>query len=90
MNMVFNFLSEAEIREMRVGAKPIEDIMAESKTLVNSPRASSLLVDVDYINKSLLYYMAYTSYDEDGYEYPYNLFDLAQDPSIIQKIKEAT
>ena len=90
MNMVFKFPSEAEIREMRIGAKPMEDIIAESKTLVKVPRANSLLVDVDYINKSLLYYLAYTSCDEDGYEYPYNLFDLAQDPSIIQKIMEAT
>jgi hypothetical protein len=84
--MVFKFSSEAEIREMRIGAKPIEDIIAESKTLVKIPKTSSLLVDVDYINKSLLYDLAYTSYDNDGYEYPYNLFDLAQDPSIIDKI----
>lgn len=28
-------------------------------------------------------YIAYTSWDEDGFEYPYNLFELARDPSII-------
>ena len=89
MSMVFKFASERDIKEMCIDGKPIEDIIAESKTLVKAPRASSLLVDVDYINKSLLYYLAYTSCDEDGYEYPYNLFDLAQDPSIIQKIMEA-
>ena len=41
-----------------------------------------------YINKELLYRMAYGCHDENGLEYPYNLFDLAQDPLIIQKIME--
>ena len=39
-----------------------------------------------YINKELLYRMAYGCYDEDGLEYPYNIFDLARGPSIIDKI----
>ena len=86
MSMVFNFLSEAEIREMRVGITPMEDIIAESKTVVKIPRTRTFSGELTYVNKELLYYMAYTSCDEDGYEYPYNLFDLAQDPSIIDKI----
>lgn len=39
-----------------------------------------------YINKELLYRMAYGCHDEDGLEYPYSIFDLARDPSIIDKI----
>jgi hypothetical protein len=30
--------------------------------------------------------MAYGCHDEDGLEYPYNIFDIARDPSIIDKI----
>ena len=56
----------------------------------SSGRSMTLECTMKYVNKPLLYYLAYTSCDEDGYEYPYNLFDLAQDPSIIQKIMEAT
>ena len=86
MNMVFKFPSEIEIKEMRVGITPMEDIIAESKTVVKFPRTRIFSGELTYVNKELLYYMAYTSCDEDGYEYPYNLFDLAQDPSIIDKI----
>lgn len=39
-----------------------------------------------YINNELLYRMAYGCHDEDGFEYPYSIFDLARDPSIIDKI----
>jgi hypothetical protein len=31
-----------------------------------------------YINKELLYRLAYTIYDPDGYEYDYTIFDLAK------------
>ena len=31
-----------------------------------------------YINVPLLMYMAYSSWDDDGLEYPYNLFELAK------------
>lgn len=86
MSMVFKFPSEKEIEEMRVGITPIEDIIAKSRTINKIPRAITFSGELTYVNKELLYYMAYTSYDEDGYEYPYNLFDLAQDPSIIDKI----
>lgn len=55
----------------------------------SSGRSMTLECTMEYINKPLLYHLAYTSYN-NGYEYPYNLFDLAQDPSIIQKIMEAT
>lgn len=53
-------------------------------------KSANLSVDIDYINKGLLYRLVYARIDSDGYEYMYDLFDLAQDPSIIQKIMEAT
>ena len=53
---------------------------------IKSNHSISFMADCTYVNKSLLYYLAYTSYDNDGYEYPYNLFDFAKDPSIIDKI----
>ena len=56
----------------------------------SSGRSMILECTMDYVNKPLLYYLAYASCDDEGYEYPYNLFDLAQDPSIVQKIMEAT
>ena len=56
----------------------------------SSGRSMTLECTMKYVNKPLLYYLAYTSSDSSGYEYPYNLFNLAQDPSIIQKIMEAT
>ena len=31
-----------------------------------------------YINKELLYRLAYTIFDPDGYEYDYTIFDLAK------------
>ena len=52
----------------------------------SSGRSMTLECTMEYVNKPLIYYLAYTSCDEDGYEYPYNLFYLAQDPSIIDKI----
>ena len=52
----------------------------------SSGRSMTFECTIDYINKPMLYHLAYTSYDDNGYEYPYNLFDLAKDPSIIDKI----
>ena len=40
----------------------------------------------NYTNVRLLMYLAYTSWDDDGLEYPYNLFELARNPSIIDKL----
>ena len=57
------------------------------KLLFSSNCSVTLEGTIDYINKPLLYYLAYTSYDNEGYEHPYNLFDLAIDPSIIDKIE---
>lgn len=49
-------------------------------------KSATLSVDIDYINKDLLYRLVYARIDSDGYEYMYDLFDLADDPSIIDKI----
>lgn len=56
------------------------------KILVRNNYNTTFTLDCTYVNKPLLYRLAYTSYDKDGCEYPYNLFDLARDPSIIDKI----
>lgn len=39
------------------------------------------------INKEILFKMTYGIYDPYGYEYNYTIFDLARDPSIIDKIE---
>ena len=52
----------------------------------SSGRSMTLECTLGYVNNPLLYHLAYTSYDSDGYEYPYNLFDLAINPSIIDKL----
>ena len=56
------------------------------KILLRNNYNTTFTAECTYVNKPLLYHLAYTSYDKDGYEYPYNLFDLARDPSIIDKI----
>lgn len=56
------------------------------KILIRNNYSATFTADCTYVNKPLLYHLAYTSYDEDGYEYPYNLFDFARDPSIIDKV----
>ena len=42
---------------------------------------------INYINIPQLYYLAYSSWDEDGLEYPYNLFEFVRNPLIIDKLK---
>ena len=49
----------------------------------NKEREISIQSTINYVNIPLLMYIAYTSWDEDGFKYPYNLFELARDPSII-------
>ena len=43
MNMVFKPISEIEIKEMRIGITPMEDIIAEPKTIVKIPRTRTFL-----------------------------------------------
>ena len=56
------------------------------KIVIRNNYNATFTADLTYVNKPLLYHLAYTSCDRDGYEYPYNLFDLARDSSIIDKI----
>ena len=49
----------------------------------NKGKEISIQATTNYINIPLLMYIAYTSWDKDGFEYPYNLFELARNPSII-------
>ena len=52
-------------------------------------KSATLSVDINYINEGLLYRLIYARIDSDGYEHMYDLFDLADDTSIIDKIMEA-
>ena len=82
MSMVFKFPSE--IKEIRIETTQTENIITQPKIVVKIPTTRTFSGELSYINEELLYYIAYTSYDEDGYEYPYNLFELVRNPSIIE------
>ena len=86
MNMVFKFASEQDIKEMSIDGKPIEDVIVESKVVARTPKTITFSGELTYVNNELLYRMAYGCHDDDGNEYYYNLFDLARDPSIIDKL----
>ena len=86
MSMVFKFASEQDIKEMSIDGKPIEDVIVESKVVARTPKTITFSGELTYVNNELLYRMAYGCHDEDGNEYYYNLFDLARDPSIIDKL----
>ena len=49
----------------------------------NKEKEISIQATTNYVNIPLLMYIVYTSWDKDGFEYPYNLFELARNPSII-------
>ena len=57
-----------------------------NKIVFDKTKEVVLEAKVHYVNMPLMYYLAYTSFDSDGLEYPYNLFELARDPTIIDKI----
>ena len=86
MSMVFKFASEQDIKEMSIDGKPIEDVIVESKVVARTPKTITFSGELTYVNNELLYRMAYGCHDDDGNEYYYNLFDLARDPSIIDKL----
>ena len=52
----------------------------------SSGHGMTLECTMECVNKPLLYHLAYASCDDEGYEYYYTLFDLARDPSIIDKL----
>ena len=49
----------------------------------NKEREISIQSTINYVNIPLLMYIAYTSWDKDGFEFLYNLFELERNPSII-------
>lgn len=53
---------------------------------LNKVRAVSFSGDLVYVNHDLLNYMAYTKVDSDGYEYACDLFDLARNPALFDKL----
>ena len=50
----------------------------------NKDRSVTITSNNVFINKSLLRLLLYGCYDDDGYEYAYNLFELAINPAIDQ------
>lgn len=58
-----------------------------NKIAFDKTKETTFEVKINYINIPLLYYLAYSSWDEDGLEYPYNLFELTRNPLIIDKLE---
>lgn len=58
-----------------------------NKIIFDKQKEITFEAKINYINTPLLYYLAYSSWDEDGFEYPYNLFEFARNPLIIDKLK---
>lgn len=47
---------------------------------------ATLSGDLVYVNHDVLNYMACAKFDPDGYEYACDLFDLARDPALFDKL----
>ena len=60
-------------------------MLSDFDEIINFDKTKEMCIKAtnNYINVRLLMYLAYTSWDDDGLEYPYNLFELARNPSII-------
>lgn len=71
MSMVFKSANFEKDRITLANAEGIEFIFTPTTMLING---------------ELIYRMPSVVIDPDGYEYDYTLFDLAEDPSIIDKI----
>ena len=63
-------------------------MLSDSNKVISFDKTKEVCIEatINYVNVRLLMYLAYTSWDEDGLEYPYNLFELARNPSIIDKL----
>ena len=63
-------------------------MLSDFDKIINFDKGKEIFIQAttNYINVPLLMYMAYTSWDEDGFECAYNLFELARVPSIIDKL----
>lgn len=60
-------------------------MLSDSNKVISFDKTKEARIEVtaNYINVPLLMYFAYTRWDNDGLEYPYDLFELARNPSII-------
>ena len=85
MNMVFKLPTELELSKIQITKSFVEDEVRAGRKLIRVPRERTFTTELTYVNNELLYRMAYARINE-GLEYPYDLFDLADDPSIIDKI----
>ena len=83
--MVFKLPTELELSRIQITESLVEDEVRAGRKLIRIPRERTFTAELTYVNNELLYRMAYARINE-GLEYPYDLFDLAQNPSIIDKI----
>lgn len=60
-------------------------MLSDSNKVISFDKTKEVCIKAttNYINAPLLMYLAYTSWDDDGLEYPYSLFELARNPSIV-------
>ena len=85
MSMVFKLPTELELSKIQITKSFVEDEVRAGRKLIRVPRERTFTAELTYVNNELLYRMAYARINE-GLEYPYDLFDLADDSSIIDKI----
>lgn len=85
MSMVFKLPTELELSKIQITKSFVEDEVRAGRKLIRVPRERTFTAELTYVNNELLYRMVYARINE-GLEYPYDLFDLADDPSIIDKI----
>jgi hypothetical protein len=83
--MVFKLPTELELSKIQITKSFVEDEVRAGRKLIRVPRERTFTAELTYVNNELLYRMAYARINE-GLEYPYDLFDLADNPSIIDKI----
>ena len=72
MNMVFKPISEIEIKEMRIGTTPMEDIIAEQKIIARVSKVKETTLTFDSENTPPCFQ------DNDGFVYDYDLFILGE------------
>lgn len=63
--------------------------MKQNKKLFSFDKGKEVTLtgNLTYINTPLLYTLAFTRFDEDGFEYNYDLFELARFPKLIETFK---
>ena len=72
MSMVFKPLSEIEIKEMRIGITPMEDIIAEQRVIARVSKVKEATLTFDSEN------MPPRFQDRDGFVYDYDLLILGE------------